>query len=86
MRKERIVVQFNSAGETEIEERSHEDQREMWWLQSRMSLGCKAYVSIVYVYSICVCVFPFPLVSLCVCLSKTEPMDGSHSFWPECGG
>lgn len=31
-------------------------------------------------------VFPFPLVSLCVCLSEWEPMDGSHSFCPECDG
>lgn len=70
MRKERIVVQFNSAGETEIEERSHEDQREMWWLQSRMSLGCKAYVSIVYVYSICVCVCVPLSPGFTVCVSK----------------
>lgn len=35
---------------------------------------------------VCVCVFPFPLVSLSVCLSEREPMDGSHSSWPECDG
>lgn len=42
----------------------------------------KVYISIVYIYGICV--LPFPLVSLCQ--SQGEPMDGSHSFWPECDG
>lgn len=49
-------------------------------------LEFKAYASIVYISDMCVPVFPFPLVSLWLCVSETEPMDGSHSFWPECDG
>lgn len=34
----------------------------------------------------CVCVPLSPGFTVCVCLSEREPMDGSHSFWPECDG
>lgn len=51
-------------------------------------LEFKAYVSIVYISTMCVCVcVPLsPGFTVCVCVSETEPRDGSHSFWPECDG